>query len=78
MRTYIIPGYVFGVIYGLIFTLFRMNPKAGMTVLEHVLGAALVSFTIAGGIGAAAGFVLAFCVAARRRLKYGRSQVVRD
>lgn len=78
MRYYIIPGYAFGVVYGLAYGFFRMTPKAELSAFEHAAVVVLGSFTVAGGIGALAGFVLAFCIAAHRRWKYGRSEVIRD
>lgn len=69
MRNYIIPGYVFGVLYGLAYGFFRMAPKAELSALEHFAVVILGSLTAAGGIGAAAGFCVAFVVAYRRRLR---------
>jgi hypothetical protein len=78
MRTHILPGYVFGVLYGLSYGFFAFHHDASLSFIERAAITLLGAFTVAGAIGATAGLVVAFCVAARRRWKYARSPLMRD
>lgn len=73
---FIKAGYVFGVIYGIGYGLFRFHWGAELNWAERTAITLLCSLTISGGIGAAAGFLVAFCQSARRRYKQRRSQIV--
>jgi hypothetical protein len=73
---FIASGYLIGVIYGFGYALLRFQWGADFNLLERIAITVFGSLIVAGGIGAAAGFLVVFCMILRRQYDQGRSQVL--
>ena len=73
---FIASGYLIGVIYGFGYALLRFQWGADYNLLERIAITVFGSLIVAGGIGAAAGFLVVFCMILRRQYDQGRSQVL--
>lgn len=51
MKNQLLSGYIFGVIYGLLWAVFRAPPKHELTWLEQFFGSVIAVFTVFGLIG---------------------------